>query len=111
MATSNGQEIGWQEVSLLLVSIALGALDFVLTGVAVAFGPTGFGGDGPVTSRDVTVANLGEAAGVAGCALVVVAFVILFVQRSARTRRRILVAVFAAQLAATTALAASMAAS
>lgn len=99
---------GGPEVALLLASIAVGALDFMLLGIAVAFGPTGFGGDGPVTSRQLALAHAEQAAGWTGGVLSVVVLVIVLALKVTLTRRRALGVVFAVQWAATVGLVAML---
>jgi hypothetical protein len=91
--------------SLLAVSLAVGALDFFLLGLAITFGPSGFGGDRTMSAREVAAANLGQAAGFAGCLLAVAAVAVAVVMRSSPKGRPVMRTVVGLQLAATLLLA------
>ena len=101
MSDAGKQEPGCQEPFLLLTALAVGALDFFLLGLAVVFGPTGFGGDGTMSAGKVALANAGQVAGAVGCLLAVTALVAFVTQRSGARRRRVLAVILGTQLVAT----------
>ncbi len=73
-------------VPLLCLCGLLAVVDFFFLGIAVAFGPEGFGGDGTVSSGRAAVQHSGILAGLVGLAIAVVALVAFVVL--ARHRRR-----------------------
>ena len=91
-------------VGLVAASLALAAIDFVFLGLAIAFGPGGFGGDRTMSRSEVLVADLGQAAGLLGCLLGVAALLGAVV---APRRRHGLQWILGAQVLATAVLVAS----
>jgi hypothetical protein len=65
-----------------LIAIA----DFFVLGVAVAFGPEGFGGDGTVSSGRAALEHSGQLAGAVGLALALIA-VVAFLGMARHPRR------------------------
>jgi len=94
-------------VGLVAASLALAAIDFVFLGLAIAFGPGGFGGDRTMSRSEVLVADLGQAAGLLGCLLGVAALLGAVVAPSAPRRRHGLQWILGAQVLATAVLVAS----
>lgn len=54
---------------LLVACLGLLVVDVVFLGLAIAFGPGGFGGDRTMSEGELAVAHLGQAAGLVGCLL------------------------------------------
>jgi hypothetical protein len=73
-------------IPLLCLCGLLAVIDFFLLGIAVAFGPGGFGGDGTVSSGRAAWEQSGVLAGLAGLGVAVVA--LLGFLALARHRRR-----------------------
>jgi hypothetical protein len=92
---------------LLVASVALTAVDVVLLGLAIAFGPSGFGGDRTMSGSEVLVARLGQAAGLAGLILGLAALAWALTVTSPSSRRRGVTWMLVAQLLATAVLVAS----
>jgi hypothetical protein len=94
-------------VLLLAASVALTAVDVVLLGLAIAFGPSGFGGDRTMSGSEVLVARLGQAAGLAGLLLGLAAPTWALAATSHSSRMRGVTWLLVAQLLATAVLVAS----
>jgi len=73
-------------IPLLCLCGLLAVGDFCFLGIAIGFGPEGFGGDGTVSSNRAAVEHSGILAGSVGLAVAVVALVAFLVL--ARHRRR-----------------------
>ena len=91
--------------SLLACFLLVGVFDVFVLGLAIAFGPGGFGGDRTMSAGETAAANLGQAAGLVGALLAGVALVVFLVMRAHRPRgRAALGTVLGAQVLATLAL-------
>ena len=86
--------------SLLASSLVVAAFDLFVLGLAIAFGPGGFGGDRDWSAEEMAKANLGQAAGLTGVLLGVVALVLFLVMRSRPRGRAVLGTVVGVQLLA-----------
>lgn len=84
-------------ISLLCLCGLLAIADFFLLGIAVAFGPDGFGGDGTVSSGRAAKEHSGILAGSAGLAVAVVALVAFFALARHRRRNSVLACLVGAQ--------------
>lgn len=73
-------------IPLLCLCGLIAIADFFVLGVAVAFGPEGFGGDGTVSSGRAALEHSGQLAGAVGLALAVVVL-IAFVSTARHPRR------------------------
>ena len=85
-------------------SLLIGVFDVFVLGLAIAFGPTGFGGDRTMSARETAVPNLGQAAGLIGALLAGVALVVFLVMRARPRGRAALGTVLGGQVLATLAL-------
>jgi hypothetical protein len=94
-------------VLLLAASVALTAVDVVLLGLAIAFGPSGFGGDRTMSGSEVLVARAGQAAGLVGLLLGLTALTWALAVSSPPRRTRGVAWLLGAQLLATALLVAS----
>lgn len=98
-------------VALLAASAVLVLADLYFLGIAIAFGPDGFGGDGHVPSEKALIEHLGQAAGFVGLLLggaaVIWGAVGTLVLESAQARNRGLKWIVGAQFLALVALYAS----
>jgi hypothetical protein len=90
-------------VALVLTSLALGAFDLLLLSVAVAFGPSGFGGDRTMSDSEIRAAHLTQAAALTGCLLGAAVLVLSLVAQASPRRNRALRWMLAGQVAATVA--------
>ena len=90
--------------SLLACSLLIGVFDVFVLGLAIAFGPSGFGGDRTMSAGETAAANLGQAAGLVGAVLAGVALVVFLVMRARPRGRAALGTVLGAQVLATLAL-------
>jgi hypothetical protein len=90
--------------SLLACSLLLGVFDVFVLGLAIMFGPGGFGGDRDWSAGEEAAANLGQAAGLVGVLLAVVALIVFAVMRTRSHARAALGAVVGLQVLATFAL-------
>jgi hypothetical protein len=84
-------------IPLLCLCGLLAVGDFFMLGIAVAFGPDGFGGDGTVSSARAAVEHSGILAGFVGLALAVVALVAFLVLARNRRRNNVLASLVGAQ--------------
>ena len=55
--------------TLVATSVVIAAVDLLYLGVAVTFGPSGFGGDSDLSGSEVAAADARPAAGPVGCLL------------------------------------------
>ena len=94
-------------VLLLAASVALTAAAVVLLGLAIAFGPGGFGGDRTMSGSEVRVARLGQAAGLTGVLLGLAAVTWALAGPAPSSRGRGVTWLLVAQLLATALLVAS----
>ena len=90
--------------SLLACSLLIGVFDVFVLGLAIAFGPSGFGGDRTMSAGETAAANLGQTAGLVGALLAGVALVVFLVMRARPRGRAALGTVLGAQVLATLAL-------
>jgi hypothetical protein len=90
--------------SLLACSLLIGVFDVLVLGLAITFGPGGFGGDRDWSAGEEAAANLGQAAGLVGVLLAVVALIVFAVMRTRSHARAALGAVVGLQVLATFAL-------
>lgn len=90
--------------SLLACSLLIGVFDVFVLGLAIMFGPSGFGGDRTMSAGETAAANLGQAAGLVGALLAGVALVVFLVMRARPRGRAALGTVLGAQVLATLAL-------
>jgi hypothetical protein len=68
----------WIALGLLLSMLLMAGIDLFFLGIAIAFGPEGFGGDaGPSPAHLVIRAHLGIGAGIVGLGLPVIALLLL----------------------------------
>jgi hypothetical protein len=77
-------------VPLLCLSGLLAVGDFFFLGIAIGFGPEGFGGDGTVSSERAAVEHSGMLAGFLGLAVAVVAVVAFLLLVRHRRRNKVL---------------------
>jgi hypothetical protein len=77
-------------IPLLCLCGLIAIVDFFVLGVAVAFGPEGFGGDGTVSSRRAALEHSGQLAGAVGLALAVIALVVFLAMAQHRRRNKVL---------------------
>ena len=91
-------------VALVVTSLVLGVFDFLLLSVAVAFGPSGFGGDRTMSDSEIRMAHLTQAAALAGCLLGAAILVLSLASDASPRRNRALRWMLAAQAAATVAV-------
>jgi hypothetical protein len=89
----------WQ-LALLGLSLLMAAVDYLLTGVAIAFGPSGFGGDRTMPPDEIQLRNVGIAAGMIAIVLGVAAAG-AFLLSSGRLRTRLLIGAVGTQAIAT----------
>ena len=85
-------------IPLLCLCGLLAVVDFFMLGIAVAFGPDGFGGDGTVSSSRAAVEHSGILAGFVGLALAVIALVAFLVLARHRRRNNVLASLVGAQV-------------
>lgn len=71
--------------------------DFFVLGVAVAFGPEGFGGDGTVSSGRAALEHSGQLAGAVGLALAVIALIVFAAMVRHPRRNKVLASVVGVQ--------------
>ena len=90
--------------ALVATSLVLGAFDFLLLGVAFAFGPSGFGGDRTMSDSEIRMAHVTQAAALAGCLLAAAVLVLSLVAHASPRRNRALRWMLATQVAATVAV-------
>lgn len=95
---------GGRGVLEALVAIAVGLLDLALLGVAIAFGPDGFGGDGPVPPGRALLAHVGQAAGACAVLLALVVLLATLSLRSPQARHRVVRPSLALELVASAVL-------
>ena len=93
--------------TLVATSVVIAAVDLLYLGVAVTFGPSGFGGDSDLSGSEVAAANAGQAAGLLGCLLAVGAIGAFAVMGPRPSRRRVLTWILVAQLLASIVLVAT----
>jgi hypothetical protein len=86
--------------SFLAASLLIGAFDVFVLGLAITFGPGGFGGDRDWSAEETAAANLGQAAGLIGILLAGVAVVLFLAMRRRPNGRAVLGAVLGVQLLA-----------
>lgn len=91
-------------VALVVTSLVLGVFDFLLLSVAVAFGPSGFGGDRTMSDSEIRAAHLTQAAAIAGCLLGAAILALSLVTQASPRRNRALLWMLAGQVAATVAV-------
>jgi hypothetical protein len=84
-------------IPLLCICGLLAFADFFMLGIAVAFGPEGFGGDGTVSSGRATLEHSGILAGAIGLVVAVVALVAFLALTRHRRRNKVLACVVAVQ--------------
>jgi hypothetical protein len=84
-------------IPLLCLCGLLAVADLFLLGIAVAFGPDGFGGDGTVSSGTAAREHLGILAGLAGLGVAVVALVAFLALARLRRRNDVLACLVAVQ--------------
>lgn len=84
-------------VVILVLVLLLSAVDVLMLGLVVAFGPSGFGGDRTPTRSEEVRAAVGEVAGVTALVLGAAAVVGAVWGPLTRTRRRLVAAIVAAQ--------------
>jgi hypothetical protein len=77
-------------IPLLCLSGLLAIADFFMLGIAVAFGPDGFGGDGTVSSGRAALEHSGILAGSVGLVVAVVALVAFLALARHRRRNNVL---------------------
>lgn len=77
-------------IPLLCMCGLLAIADFFMLGIAVAFGPEGFGGDGTVSSGRATLEQSGTLAGAIGLVAAVVALVAFLALTRHRRRNKVL---------------------
>ena len=94
--TARGGGRGW----LLALSLLVTAFDFVVLGMALAFGPSGFGGDRDWSAQEKAAAHLGQAAGLVGVLLGPVVVALFVVMRRHPRGRAVLGTVVGMQLLA-----------
>ena len=87
--------------SLLACFLLVGVFDVFVLGLAIAFGPGGFGGDRTMSAGETAAANLGQAAGLVGALLAGVALVVFLAMRAHPRGRAALGTVLGAQAIAT----------
>ena len=88
-------------VALVVTSLVMGVFDFLLLSVALAFGPSGFGGDRTMSDSEIRMAHLTQAAALAGCLLGAAIIVLSLVAQASARRNRALRWMLAGQAAAT----------
>lgn len=84
-------------IPLLCLCGLLAIADFFLLGIAIGFGPEGFGGDGTVSRDRAAVEHSGILAGFVGLAVAVVAVVAFLLLARHRRRNKVLAWLVAAQ--------------
>ncbi len=84
-------------IPLLCLCGLLAFCDFFMLGIAVGFGPDGFGGDGTVSPDRVAVENSGIVAGFVGLAFAVVALAAFLVLVRNRRRNKVFASLVGAQ--------------
>ena len=87
--------------SLLACSLLIAVFDVFVLGLAIAFGPSGFGGDRTMSAGETAAANIGQAAGLIGALLAGVALVVFLAMRAHPRGRAALGTVLGAQAIAT----------
>lgn len=90
--------------SLVACSLLIGVFDVFVLGLAIAFGPSGLGGDRTMSAGETAAANLGLAAGLIGALLAGIALVVFLALRAHPRGRAALGTVLGAQVLATLAL-------
>ena len=93
--------------TLVATSVVIAAVDLLYLGVAVTFGPSGFGGDSDRSGSEVAAANAGQAAGLFGCLLAAGAIGAFALMGPRPGRRRVLTWILVAQLLASVVLVAT----
>lgn len=84
----------------LVLALLLAGVDVLVLGLAVAFGPTGFGGDRTPSRSDEIRALVGQVAGAVGLVLAAAAFGAAVAVPAGRLRARVVVAAVVAQAGA-----------
>jgi hypothetical protein len=84
-------------IPLLCLCGLLAIADFFLLGIAVAFGPNGFGGDGTVSSSVAAREHSGILAGCCGLALAAIALVAFVAMARNGRRNKVLACLVGAQ--------------
>ncbi|MGZ4556128.1 MAG: hypothetical protein ACXVXZ_10360 [Mycobacteriaceae bacterium] len=95
-------------VALLAASVVLILADFLFLGIAITFGPAGFGGDGTISTTRALIENSGQTAGfialLLGGVAVIWAVIGTLVIKSGHARNRGLKWIVGTQLVATAVL-------
>jgi len=90
MAWAPARKRQWAALPLLCLCGLLAIADFFMLGIAVAFGPDGFGGDGTVSSGRAALERSGTLAGAVGLVVALAALVAFLALARHRRRNRVL---------------------